>query len=244
MTDDGSNSIATDKGLSYHSTLGALQESRHIFINAGLVPVLSRGAGPVAVYEMGFGTGLNALLTLIEAAGRPVYYEAVETVPLGMEIVEGLNYCERLEAGGREAGRLEAARLGMPGLGAPGVGAWGPGSGLQPVFERLHSAPWGEEAGIVPGFTLMKVLADGAGYRPQREADVVYYDAFDPTVQPELWRGDILRRVYGAMRPGGVLVTYCCKGVVRRTMEAVGFVIEKLPGPPGKREILRARKPG
>jgi len=216
LTGDGSHSIASGGRVTYHSTFGALQESRHIFIGAGLLPVLSIGAGPIAVYELGFGTGLNALLTLMEAegSGRAISYETVEMVPLGMEIVRQLNYCER---------------LGRP--------------GLQPRFERLHAAPWEQEVEIVPGFTLLKVRGNGAAHRLRRLADIVYYDPFDPATQPELWDEDVFWRLIDGLAPGAVLVTYCCKAVVRRAMEAVGFTVEKLPGPSGKREILRARKP-
>jgi hypothetical protein len=130
LTDDGSHSIAAGGGMTYHSTFGALQESRHIFIGAGLLPVLSGAVGPIAIYEMGFGTGLNALLTLMEAegSGRVISYETVEMVPLGMDIVRQLNYCER---------------LGRP--------------GLQPRFQRLPSAGgWsGAPAAQIGGYRLL-----------------------------------------------------------------------------------------
>lgn len=215
MTGDGSHSIATGTGVTYHSRFGALQESRHIFIEAGLLPMLSDGAGDLHIFEMGFGTGLNALLTLMEAErrGSMISYETVELAPLGVGLVSGLNYCERL-------GKPE----------------------LRPIFGRLHMAPWEQEVEIVPGFRLLKVAGDVAAYRMRQAADLIYYDAFDPMVQPELWGEEVFRWILGAMRPGGVLVTYCCKGSVRRAMEAAGFKTEKLPGPPGKREILKATK--
>lgn len=213
MTADGSHSIITGDGVAYHSTFGAVQESRHIFIGAGLLPVLSGSTGPIAVFEMGFGTGLNTLLTLMAASGRPIRYETVELSPLPMEMVRRLNYCE-----------------------GPGKPDW------QPVFERMHSAAWGQEVEIVPGFRLLKVATDGAAYRPRQAANLIYYDAFDPVAQPELWEKEVVQRMAEGMAPGGVLVTYCCKGAVRRAMQNAGLVVEKLPGPSGKREILRAKK--
>jgi tRNA U34 5-methylaminomethyl-2-thiouridine-forming methyltransferase MnmC len=221
VTKDGSHSVEAPGGVTYRSVYGALQESRHIFIGAGLRALdgdeQARGAegcGVLRIFEMGFGTGLNALLTLMETTDRPVIYETVEREPLPMEMASQLNYCRLL-------GRAD----------------------LQAIFERLHAALWGQEVEIVPGFRLQKVAGDGAAHQMRQAADLVYYDAFDPALQPELWGEDVFRRIFGGMRPGGVLVTYCCKGAVRRAMEAAGFKTEKLPGPPGKREILRARKP-
>lgn len=214
MTGDGSHTISAGDQVTYHSRFGALQESKHVFIGAGLMPVLTGAEGSIRVFEMGFGTGLNALLTLMGSSGREIYYETVDEAPLAMDTVKQLNYC---------------LVLGRP--------------DLQPVYERIHAASWGEEVEIVPGFVLLKVKGNGVGYRPLGEADLVYFDAFDPGVQPELWGEEVFREVYRGMRIGGVLVTYCCKGAVRRAMLAVGFTVEKLPGPPGKREILRARKP-
>jgi tRNA U34 5-methylaminomethyl-2-thiouridine-forming methyltransferase MnmC len=229
VTKDGSHSVEAAGGVTYHSVYGALRESRHIFIGAGLRAVdgvdqtrgaerseracEAEGSGVLRIFEMGFGTGLNALLTLMEMTDRPVIYETVERQPLPMEMASQLNYCRLL-------GRAD----------------------LQAIFERLHMAPWGQEVEIVPGFRLLKVAGDGTAHRMRQAADLVYYDAFDPVLQPEMWGEDVFRRIFGGMRPEGVLVTYCCKGAVRRAMEAAGFRTEKLPGPPGKREILRATK--
>ncbi len=315
LTKDGSHSVETTEGITYHSMFGAVQESRHVFIDAGLrhvqggaagddaglrhvqggmasndaglrhvqggmasneigpkhvqggggalvpanaggmtgavdeearVSAIGGGAAAVSthaggvvdalvhatsadeasgisaggemrglltIFEMGFGTGLNALLTLM-AANRPVFYETIENNPLSLEEVRSLNYCAML-------GRLD----------------------LQPVFERMHSADWGSTTEIATGFHLHKIKADGRQLVLSRAADLVYYDAFDPVVQPELWTEAVFERLYAGMKTGAVMVTYCCKGVVRRALQAVGFVTEKLPGPPGKREILRAVKP-
>lgn len=238
LTKDGSHSIATGSGVTYHSTFGALQESEHIFIRAGLRPLpggpmgrvcpeafpeicpeavpengACEGGAALPVFEMGFGTGLNCLLTLreAEATGRAIRYETVDTTPLPMEIVRQLNYC---------------SLLGRP--------------DLQPVFEWMHEAPWDRPVEVAPGFTMLKALHDGRGYRLREPARVVYYDAFDPVVQPELWTQEVFENLIRNMMPGAVLVTYCCKGAVRRAMRQAGFSLEKLPGPPGKREMLRA----
>jgi len=205
VTDDGSHTVEGIGGVTYHSRFGALQESRHIFIGAGLHSV---DASPVRIFEMGFGTGLNALLTLFE--GRPVHYETVETEPL--ESARDLNFCEV---------------LGRP--------------GCRPVFERLHDAEWERPVEIIPGFQLFKSRRDIREYTFREPADLVYYDAFDPVAQPELWTEELFARLFAQLAPGAVLVTYCCKGAVRRALQAAGFETEKLPGPPGKREFLRAR---
>ncbi|GGB12058.1 tRNA (5-methylaminomethyl-2-thiouridine)(34)-methyltransferase MnmD [Puia dinghuensis] len=209
VTKDGSHTLEGAGGVTYHSTFGAVQESRHIFIDAGLKAAQGR---PLRVFEMGFGTGLNALLTLME--GRPIQYETVETIPLPLTMVKELNYCEVL-------GRPDC----------------------QSLFERLHSTPWEEPMEVQPGFRLLKSRGDIRDYDLREPADLVYYDAFDPVAQPELWTEEVFGRLYGQLAPGAIVVTYCCKGAVRRALRAVGFKTEKLPGPPGKREILRAIKP-
>ena len=207
VTDDGSHTVEGEGGVTYHSRFGALQESRHIFIDAGFRAV--RGS-PVRIFEMGFGTGLNALLTLLE--GRPVHYETVETEPV--ELARDLNFCEVL-------GRPDC----------------------RPVFERLHDAGWEKPVAITPEFQLFKSRQDIRGYTLRAPADQVYYDAFDPVAQPELWTEELFRTLFAQLAPGALLVTYCSKGAVRRALHAAGFETEKLPGPPGKREFLRARKP-
>lgn len=207
VTDDGSHTLEVMSGVTYHSRFGALQESQHIFIAAGLHAVR---ANPVRVFEMGFGTGLNALLTLLD--GRPVHYETVETEPLAQ--AQELNFCEV---------------LGRP--------------GCRPVFERIHTAEWDRPVEITPGFLLFKSRHDIRDYILREPADLVYYDAFDPAAQPELWTEALFRSLFGQLAPGAVLVTYCCKGTVRRALQAAGFETEKLPGPLGKREFLRAHVP-
>jgi tRNA U34 5-methylaminomethyl-2-thiouridine-forming methyltransferase MnmC len=224
VTNDGSHTIEGAGGITYHSTFGAIQESRHIFIDAGLRALAGEdkaeaqtGQAPVRIFEMGLGTGLNALLTMLEAAGtgRRIVYETAETKPLPLPMVRELNYC-----------RL----LGRP--------DW------QPLFEQLHTSPWETGIDIHPNFTFYKTRTDGASYALQQSVGLVYYDAFDPVVQPELWTPEVFEKLYARLTPGALLVTYCCKGAVQRALRSAGFALEKLPGPPGKREIIRAKKPG
>lgn len=192
----------------YHSVKGARTESQHVFISQGLCAC--RAAAP-RVLEVGFGTGLNALLTWAEAdrAGRPVHYTTLERYPLPPSAVRALDYAD--------ADRLLA----------------------------LHEAPWERPAVLSPCFTLLKRQADFTVLAlPSAAFDVVYMDAFAPEKQPEMWSEDRLALLFRALAPGGLLTTYCAKGSVRRLLQHVGFITERLPGPPGgKREILRARKP-
>lgn len=198
LTADGSHTIAIpDMNVTYHSTHGAIRESMHVFIQAGL-QALQLPA--VRIFEMGFGTGLNALLTM-QHADIPVYYYAVEQYPLTAEEVEGLSY-------GNE----------------------------------LHAYPWDEDVEINERFTLHKAHVSLLSVQPEQEFDLIYYDAFAPGAQPELWTREVFEKLYGMLAAGGILVTYCSKGDVRRAMLAAGFKVEKLAGPPGKREMLRAKK--
>jgi len=212
LTGDGSHTISVPSmHTAYHSRFGAVQESMHVFIAAGLDRFDPGGRLPVDILEIGFGTGLNALLTLIATEERQVRYEAVEAFPLEERIATALNYCEVI-------GRPDCGKL----------------------FNKLHSAPWNEPVEIRPGFMMTKHLTLLQQFRPAGKFDLIYFDAFDPGVQPELWTEDIFRSLASGMEAGGILVTYSSRGQVRRALAAAGFAVEKLPGPPGKREILRA----
>lgn len=216
VTEDGSHSIEIPAWrVTYHSRHGAIQESQHVFIEAGLrsIPV---APSPLRIFEMGFGTGLNALLTLMESERRKqaVHYEAIDLYPLEADQAVQLNYCDR--------------------LGEPG---------LQPFFSKLHQCEWEKEQMITPFFTLHKVETDLKDFTPLNSFDLIYYDAFAPGAQPELWKEDIFKKLSLMLKPGGKLVTYCAKGEVRRNMIASGLIVEKLPGPKGKREMLRALRP-
>lgn len=208
-TADGSATLfVPELNEHYHSVKGARTESQHIFIEMGLNA--SEAPAP-RILEIGFGTGLNALLTLeaAEASARQVHYTGIELYPLPWETVEALGYS------------------------------------THPLFGVLHTVPWEEDAIIGPRFTLRKVQADVNHWDAAASApwDVVYFDAFAPEKQPEMWSQELFDRLYVSMNPKGILTTYCAKGVVRRMLQTAGFTVERLPGPPGgKREILRARK--
>lgn len=213
LTGDGSHTIRVPSlQTSYHSRFGAVQESMHVFIEAGFRYYAGEKNGPIRIFEMGFGTGLNALLTLIAAGSRPVWYETIEAFPLEEKMVADLNYHERLDS--------------------HGAVDW---------FRKLHRCPWDIPIEIKPGFTLVKHLALLENYRPEHQFDLIYFDAFDPDTQPELWTVDLFRKLSENIKTGGMLITYSSKGSVQRALRTAGFAVEKLPGPPGKREIVRAR---
>ena len=204
----------------YHSQHGARQESAHVFIEAGLQPLLAAGLGqagrlPLRVLEVGLGTGLNALLTLeaVRAAGAKATYDGYETVPLPAGTVAAL---------------------------AP---QWEPWPALHQAFETLHKAAWNGLFALAPGFWLAKMLGPlQAATLPSGYYELIYFDAFAPEKQPELWTEAVFAQLYTAAAPGAVLVSYCAQGQFRRNLRAAGWLTEKLPGPPGKREMTRARK--
>jgi tRNA U34 5-methylaminomethyl-2-thiouridine-forming methyltransferase MnmC len=216
LTSDGSHTIAIpEMNVTYHSSHGAIQESQHVFIDAGFRHAAKQK--PLRILEMGFGTGLNAFLTLIETEkiNLPVHYTTIELFPLQQTEMALLNYCEQLN---------------RKDLGA--------------IFQRLHHCNWEEEARITDHFTLQKLNTSLLTLQPAGLApfNLIYYDAFAPTAQPELWTTEIFEKLYGLLSIEGILVTYCSKGDVRRAMQAAGFSIEKIPGPRGKREMVRAEK--
>lgn len=221
-TDDGSATLfVPELNEHYHSTKGARTESQHIFIDMGLKA--STATSP-RVLEIGFGTGLNAWLTLKEAESscREVHYTGLELYPLAWEMVEQLGYIPSSE-------QQHAAEL----------------------FKQLHTAPWEKEIQLTPHFTLLKQETDANLLKAETDInklssfDVIYFDAFAPEKQPEMWSQELFNRLYVLLNKDGILTTYCAKGIIRRMLQAAGFTVERLPGPPGgKREILRARKLG
>lgn len=215
ITSDGSHTIfVPELNEHYHSTFGAIQESMFVFINSGLKKI-DKTITRVHILEMGFGTGLNTLLTCIESvkSSRQVHYIGVEKFPLTDTIIHQLNYPKILDPSSSK------------------------------LFISLHNAPWNQEIKITPNFTLHKI-DEGINevFMTPDTYDLVYFDAFSPDVQPELWSEQIFQKLATAMKAGGILVTYSAKGSVRRAMKNAGFEVEKLPGPPGKREITRATK--
>ncbi|MCK4664511.1 MAG: tRNA (5-methylaminomethyl-2-thiouridine)(34)-methyltransferase MnmD [Bacteroidales bacterium] len=211
ITEDGSNTLFVPSlNENYHSSYGAIQESRHIFINTGFLSVKKTN---INIFEIGFGTGLNALLTYIEASknNQKTYYETIELYPLEHEIIKALNYPQILTP-------LE-----------------------KDVFFKIHST-WNEEIEISDFFTIKKIKADLIDFKFDKQFDLVYFDAFSPEVQPEMWTKEIFEKIFKQLNINGVLTTYSAKGSVKRILKETGFKIEKLSGPPGKREIIRATK--
>jgi len=212
ITEDGSHTLYADNiDECYHSSHGALQESKHIFIDAGLKKCHKK---EISIFEVGFGTGLNALLALQEAVNSDVsiHYCSIEKFPVEASVVEKLNYPSLLDSHAK---------------------AW---------FEAIHQAPWNEEVLIHDRFVLEKLQGDFTDYQHKRKYDLVFFDAFSPEKQPEMWSESLFRKLYEWCADGAVITTYCAKGVVRRALQAAGFTVERLPGPPGKREILRGTK--
>lgn len=211
-TEDGSNTLYVP-GLNehYHSVHGAIQESLHVFIRAG---IHHYGRKDIRVLEAGFGTGLNAFLALLDAReqGGMTEFHSFEKYPLTADETAGLNYTSFFKE--------EDAEL----------------------FTRLHEAPWEKDVEITPYFTLHKHEEDFANVNFTEEFDIVFYDAFAPEVQPRLWEEEVLARFYNSLKKDGVFVTYCVKGVVKQALRGMGMKLERLPGPPGKREMLRGRK--
>lgn len=211
-TADGSDTIfVPELNEHYHSVYGAINESEHIFIKGGL---LHCKADPVRIFEAGFGTGLNALLTLLnsEVSGRMIQYTTIEKYPLGSDITGTLNY--PVLSG--DAGRTR--------------------------FNAIHDAGWGEECFINKNFSLLKINADLTEYVPDSVYDLVYFDAFGPCKQPEMWTPGIFDKIGEMMAEGGIFVTYSARGEVKRNLRRNGFTVELLPGPPGKRQFIRAVK--
>lgn len=212
LTDDGSHTMFVP-GLdeSYHSTHGALQESRHVFIKQGLLNV---SESSVRILELGFGTGLNALLSLAHSIQHEldIHYHAVEKYPLKENEYKLLNYekfIDRLPEGSQHL---------------------------------LHTCPWGKMVKISERFTLFKEEADFRSMSLPPNINLVYYDAFSPDKQPELWTEEVIANIARVSEPGAILVTYTSKGMVRRTLNSCGFEVTKVPGPPGKREMILATK--
>ena len=211
ITEDGSTTLYNEKiGEYYHSTHGAIQESMHIFIKDGFYECKK---DEIHILEMGFGTGLNAFLTLLEAekTNKKIYYYTVELYPISMEQAQSLNYAEILAPEKKD------------------------------ILLKLHEAKWGENSKICSNFEIVKVQSDFCSLDlKDYKFDVVYYDAFSPEKQPELWSLEIFEKIFSHCNLGAILTTYCAKGYVRRNLQAAGFTVHRLPGPPGKREKLSA----
>lgn len=212
LTDDGSHTLFVPEiDECYHSTHGAIQESRHIFIEAALKQCVK---DQISILEVGFGTGLNAFLALVEAerSGKDIHYLTLEKFPVPVSTALLLNYPEQIDAK------------------------------MKSLFDALHCCNWNEVVDVTPYFHLEKIKCDFTQFNHNRRYDVIFFDAFSPEKQPEMWTEKQFEQIYLQANPGAILTTYCAKGVVRRAMKSAGFEVERLPGPPGKREILRAIK--
>jgi len=214
ITEDGSHTLSIPElNEHYHSVHGAINESKHIYIEAGLNFVIKNKTN-INVLEIGFGTGLNALLTFQEISKSNVFceYTTVEAFPIEKEIYTKLNYSEKTGISNE-------------------------------IFLNFHNSAWNKKIFFSDKFILYKIHETiQKTFFEQNYFDVVYYDAFGPNVQAEMWTKDVFSSIYNSMKVGAVLVTYSTKGDVKRALKESGFSVEKLQGPKGKREILRAYK--
>tara|TARA_R110000850_G_scaffold274635_1_gene412409 strand:- start:44849 stop:45511 length:663 start_codon:yes stop_codon:yes gene_type:complete len=213
LTKDGSTSIfLPELNETYHSKFGAIQEANHVFIKNGLSLINDKS---VFILEIGFGTGLNAFITFLEAikTNQTINYVGVEAFPVELDVVKELNYVSELEA-----------------------------IQYQAIFNEMHQSKWEIENEITSNFNLTKREQKFEDISDSEKFNLIYFDAFGFDVQPELWNEEIFQKMYDAMLPNGVLVTYACRTTIKNAMKQAGFKVEKLPGAPGKREMLRAIK--
>lgn len=202
----------------YHSTRGALTESKHVFLEAGLAFAHKQFGAPIRLLEIGLGTGLNALLSMIWAEERhvSVEYTALEPFPLSLVEVDSLGYAKLMES--KEAVELEQA---------------------------IHKVPMGEQVQLSAHFSLTKQLDTlQAMVLPRAQFHLIYFDAFAPSKQPELWTPELFAKLRASQVPGGILVTYSSSGTTKRALAEAGYQIERLAGPSGKRHMVRARNLG
>jgi len=215
ITNDGSKTLyVPELDEHYHSVHGAYNEAMHVFIDAGLN---SLNLDETNILEIGFGTGLNALLTLRESLqfDQKINYTGVEAYPVLLEEIELVDYKSLIKEDKE----------------------------LQELYLELHSSVWETQVDITPNFTLTKQQKKFADINDLNSFDLIYFDAFAPNVQPDLWSIEVFEQMLNSLKPEGMLVTYCAQGQVKRNMKAAGFYVERLPGPPGKREMTKALKP-
>lgn len=212
ITEDGSHTIyIPELNEHYHSTHGAIQEAIHVYINAGLH---FSDKNPIRILEIGFGTGLNAYLTLVEAENnkRSIVYHSLERYPVDEEQLKVLNYPEQIDFYNKG------------------------------LFKKLHEVDWNKASEISDNFELKKINGDLKTIDIKDKYDLIYFDAFAPDIQPDLWTEEIFKKLYKCTNSNAILVTYCSKGIVKRALRASGFEVKRLAGPPGKHHILRATK--
>ncbi len=213
ITDDGSTTIRIPEwDENYHSTHGAIQEAKHVFIKNGLD--LFQNQDSISILEIGFGTGLNTFITFLETLNKEkVNYVGLEAYPISTEEIAQMNYVSELQA-----------------------------TQYQEIFDKMHTSDWESKQIITDNFILTKRKQFFQDIDDKEQYDLIYFDAFGFPLQPELWSEAIFKKMYDALLPKGTLVTYACRSSIKNAMLSVGFSIEKLPGAPGKREMLRATK--
>jgi tRNA U34 5-methylaminomethyl-2-thiouridine-forming methyltransferase MnmC len=212
LTEDGSHTIYSEQfDEIYHSRHGAVAESTHVFIQSGLTAIDKK---EINIFEVGFGTGLNAFLTWVYAEGKDLHvnYTSIELYPVSEPLLAEINYPSLFP---KHDAKVSA----------------------------IHQAMWNEKVDLSPNFNLHKIHGSVLDLSlPSATMDLIYFDAFSPEKQPELWSADVFKKMYDLLADGGILTTYCSKSFVRRNMQEVGFKVEKLQGPRGKREMVRAMK--
>ena len=211
QTADGSSSVFIPEfDELYHSVHGAISESAHVFIDTGLKQITK---SEINIFEMGYGTGLNFILSFLQSENKKIEYHAIEAYPLDKDIIDQLNYPEQLKLSDEETA----------------------------IFYNFHQLKGHKK--LSDNFSVIKTNCKLIDYKSIILFDLIYFDAFGPDAQPELWSMAVFQNLFDMMNPKGILTTYCAKGDIRRNMQASGFIVERLPGPPGKREMLRASKP-
>lgn len=214
ISGDGSHSIVSPLfNTLYHSTHGAITESKVVFIDAALNYLLASNYKSINVFEMGFGTGLNAVLAQqwAEKHQTSLNYHTVEAFPIDLETVYSLNYGTILDC--------------------------------KDIFFHLHEVDWNKSLNISPYFNFCKWNQTIETLEVHQKFDAIFYDAFAPSEQPELWQVPILAKMFDQLYHGGVLTSFCAQGAFKRNLREAGFKVESIPGPPGKREMTRAIKP-
>lgn len=213
-TKDGSHTLfVPELNEHYHSIFGAIQESKHVFIKEGLSQINRKN---ITVFEIGLGTGLNVMLTLLEAIHNnlQIEYFAIEKYPLDIKTIYQLNYPELLKLNEQE----------------------------KELFFKIHKTGWGIKTDFKKNFNLTKIKNDITEFSITFLYDIVYFDAFAPDKQPEMWSKNVFQKIYNNLNHKGILTTYCSRGGVKRLLMSLGYRVESIPGPRGKREIIRAHK--
>lgn len=206
ITSDGSKTIYLEElDEHYHSSHGAIQEALHVFIENGLKNCHQE---ELSIFEMGFGTGLNAALTLIHADKKEILYHGIEAYPVSVEMAKEMEYPDLIDG-------LDSK-----------------------IYIKLHESPWNEEVGISDKFRLKKIEQKIEDFNEEiSKFDLVYFDAFGFRAQSDMWNMNVLEKMYNMLKPGGSLITYAARGQFKRDLKSLGFSVKSLPGPPGKREM-------